>query len=200
MPTNAYIYPEAQVARGGRADTSAQRTSASLPTDSVVASPTDSPTSSLLHLAVKVPQRTSFWKPTRPPPTSLTVSYTTVPLSSSPTMSDDSAAAGPAPNTDGIETWKLVLAVLLPLLCIAIGACIFLYCQQRKQRAQKTDVEQVGTMLQDLKTGRAEVDAMKEDLQNGLERVKALEGGVNKKESVWGKSKAPSKQYHQLSI
>ncbi|KAK7923228.1 hypothetical protein PG985_007299 [Apiospora marii] len=102
-------------------------------------------------------------------------------------MSDDSAAAGPAPNTDGIETWKLVLAVLLPLLCIAIGACIFLYCRQRKQRAQKNDVEQVGTMLQDLRTSRAQVDAMKDDLQDGLERVKALETGANKREPVWAR-------------
>ncbi|KAK8083601.1 hypothetical protein PG996_002382 [Apiospora saccharicola] len=103
-------------------------------------------------------------------------------------MSDDSPAdGGSAPNTDGIETWKLVLAVLLPLLCIAVGACIFLYCRHRKQRVQRTDVEQVGTMLQDLRTSQAEVDAMKEELQDGLNRVKTLETGANKRESAWAR-------------
>ncbi|KAK8140390.1 hypothetical protein PG984_000456 [Apiospora sp. TS-2023a] len=102
-------------------------------------------------------------------------------------MSDDSLAEGSAPNTDGIETWKLVLAVLLPLLCIAVGVCIFLYCRHRKQRARKTDVEQVGTMLQDLRTSQAEVDAMKEELQDGLKRVKTLETGANKRESAWAR-------------
>lgn len=193
MPTNTSIYTQAQVARGGSADISAQRTFASSPTDSAAYSPTDPPTNSLSQLAVEASQETtlSFFKPSRPLPTDSAVTATTVPLSSSPTMSDDSAAAGSAPNTDGIETWKLVLAVLLPLLCIAIGGCIFLYCRHRKQRAQKTDVERVGTMLQDLRTSRAEVDAMKDDLQEGLDRVKALGTGANKRESVWGKSKAP---------
>ncbi|KAK8872812.1 hypothetical protein PGQ11_003326 [Apiospora arundinis] len=85
-------------------------------------------------------------------------------------MSDAGAVADPSATTDGIGTWKLVLAILLPLLCIAIGVCVFLYWRQRKHRTQKADIEQVGTMLQELKTSKAEVDAMRYSLHDGLER------------------------------
>ncbi|KAK7987644.1 hypothetical protein PG989_007959 [Apiospora arundinis] len=85
-------------------------------------------------------------------------------------MSDAGAVADPSATTDGIGTWKLVLAILLSLLCIAIGVCVFLYWRQRKHRTQKADIEQVGTMLQELKTSKAEVDAMRYSLHDGLER------------------------------
>ncbi|KAK8019355.1 hypothetical protein PG990_004493 [Apiospora arundinis] len=78
-------------------------------------------------------------------------------------MSDAGAVADPSATTDGIGTWKLVLAILLPLLCIAIGVCVFLYWRQRKHCTQKADIEQVGTMLQELKTSKAEVDAMRKE-------------------------------------
>ncbi|KAK8041980.1 hypothetical protein PG993_006503 [Apiospora rasikravindrae] len=105
-------------------------------------------------------------------------------------MSDAGAAAESAANTDGIDTWKLVLAVLLPLLCIALGACAFLCYRQRKHRVKKADVEQVGTMLQDLRSSQAEVDAMKGELQGGLERVKEMETIASKRDSLWSRDGA----------
>ncbi|KAK6843628.1 hypothetical protein PG987_004488 [Apiospora arundinis] len=105
-------------------------------------------------------------------------------------MSDAGAVADPSATTDGIGTWKLVLAILLPLLCIAIGVCIFLYWRQHKHRTQKADIEQVGTMLQELKTSKAEVDAMRHSLHDGLERMKTIRNETDKRDSLWTKDSA----------
>ncbi|KAK7952514.1 uncharacterized protein PG986_008242 [Apiospora aurea] len=186
MSTTTYIYSPALVARGDHADVGARRTYTPTPTGSPEHSPTDFPTDSLTQFITK-PTRTteSFWAPSRPS----TASSAAVP-SSSPTMSDTGAAAGSAASTDGIDTWKLVLGVLLPLLCIALGVCVFLCYRQRKHRIKKADVEQVGTMLQDLKSSQAEVDAMKGELQNGLERVKEMEAIASKRDSLWSRDGA----------
>jgi len=102
-------------------------------------------------------------------------------------MPDAGGAADPSAITDGIDTWKLVLAILLPLFCIAIAACVLLFCRQRKHRVQKADVEQVGTMLRDLKSSQAEVDIMRHSLHDGLERMKAIEKEADKRDSLWSK-------------
>ncbi|KAK8114913.1 hypothetical protein PG999_006982 [Apiospora kogelbergensis] len=205
MATATYPNTQAHEARESFADIHDHRNDASTPTDfiakspnvlrqgsypstdtsivdSVTIFPTDSPTESLTDVPTEPPTHTkSFWAHRLPS----TTYNSSVPASSPPTMSDAGEVADSSATTDGIGTWKLVLAILLPLFCIAIGACVFLYCRQRRQRPKKADVEQVGDMLRDLKSSQAEVDAMRHSLHDGLERMKAIEKEADKRDSLW---------------
>lgn len=74
------------------------------------------------------------------------------------------------------ERWKIILAALLPLLGVTLAGVIFCWYRQLRHRANRTsDIERIGTVLEDFRTKAADVQALSHELHTSMERVKKLE-------------------------
>ncbi|KAI0128323.1 hypothetical protein BJ170DRAFT_594180 [Xylariales sp. AK1849] len=104
----------------------------------------------------------------------------------SSTMSD-----APTGNVSVVETWKVVLGILLPLFLVAAGvACFFWYRYRRHETKTRTDMEQMGTMMNDLQVNSQNLEAMNKSLQTGVDRVKKMETELKVKETNWAQRHA----------
>ncbi|ORY59198.1 uncharacterized protein BCR38DRAFT_488933 [Pseudomassariella vexata] len=91
--------------------------------------------------------------------------------SPSPPMSETIPAA-----TGSISTWKVILAVLLPLFAFAVAAAVFFYFRHRHhKRNQKEQAEEIGTMMQDLRNNNMNLQGMTKVLEDDIQRVKGME-------------------------
>lgn len=87
-----------------------------------------------------------------------------------------------------IDRWKIILGVALPVALIVVGTATFFgYRNRQSSREKKKDLEDVGNMLEELRTNQAQVAAMRQSLQTGIELVKAMETELTVRETTWSK-------------
>ncbi|KAI1859509.1 uncharacterized protein JN550_012027 [Neoarthrinium moseri] len=90
------------------------------------------------------------------------------------------------PTVTSIGTWKVVLAVMIPLFVLAVVAALYFWHRHRcHQIKRKSEIERVGTMLDELQARSTNIEAMSYTFEAGVERVKKMETEMRVRENNW---------------
>jgi uncharacterized protein HemX len=75
-----------------------------------------------------------------------------------------------------VTRWKVILAALLPVLGLAIAGALFCWYRHFRHKTRRnSELERMGTMLDDFRSRTADVEALSHELQAGVDRVRKLE-------------------------